>query len=246
ALTPADIAALHRSLSVGGNLVAAVSGDFDPDRVTRELSRILGRLPAGSVSRRTPEVGARTIPAEPGEFTLHQPREQAVVLQGFPGPAVNADDFYAGEVADELFSGMAARLFERVREEKGLAYFVRSGRVTGLDAGMFYFISGTQPGREREVLAEIDAEVARVAAGGVEAAELARCVARLKAARRQSMQTNSSRAMQAGLNALQGQPINDWRNYDGRVEAVTIPALAEFAARRLAPGKRVQLVVCPA
>lgn len=169
-----------------------------------------------------------------------------MVLQGFPGPAVHDDDFYAGEVADELFSGMAARLFERVREEKGLAYFVRSGRVTGLDAGMFYFISGTQPGREREVLAEIDAEVARVAAGGVEAAELARCVARLKAARRQSMQTNSSRAMQAGLNALQGQPINDWRNYDARVEAVSVGALAEFATRRLAPARRVQLVVRPA
>jgi predicted Zn-dependent peptidase len=75
-------------------------------------------------------------------------------------------------------------LFERVREEKGLAYFVRSGRLTGLDAGMFYFIAGTQPGREAEVLAEIDAEVARVQRGEIEAAELARCLARLKAARR--------------------------------------------------------------
>jgi zinc protease len=84
-----------------------------------------------------------------------------------------------------------------------------------------------------------------VQAGGAEPAELARCVARLKAARRQSMQTNSARAMQAGLNALQGQPINDWRNYDGRVEEVTIAALAEFARRRLAPDRRVQLVVRP-
>ena len=245
-LTAPDIAALHRALAVGGNVVVAAAGDFDPDRITRELSRILARLPAGRVSRPAIDSGSLVIPAAPGEFTLHQPREQAVVLQGFPGPAVHEDDFYAGEVADELFSGMAARLFERVREEKGLAYFVRSGRVTGLDAGMFYFISGTQPGREREVLAEIDAEVARVAAGGVEAGELARCVARLKAARRQSMQTNSSRAMQAGLNALQGQPINDWRNYDARVEAVSVGALAEFATRRLAPARRVQLVVRPA
>jgi zinc protease len=60
------------------------------------------------------------------------------------------------------------------------------------------------------------------------------------------MQTNSSRAMQAGLNALQGQPINDWRNYDARVEAVSVGALAEFATRRLAPARRVQLVVRPA
>ena len=88
---------------------------------------------------------------------------------------------------------------------------VRSARVTGLDAGLFYFFAGTQPGRENEVLAEIDAEIARVQSGAVEAAELARCQTRLKAARRQSLQTNSSRAMQAGLNALQGQPVNDWQ-----------------------------------
>jgi len=243
-LTPAALAALHRSLAVGENVVVAVAGDFDPARLTRDLTRVLSRLPAGKrPAWRLP--AAVALPAQPGDFTAHLPREQAVVLQGFPGPAVNEEDFHVGEVADELFSGMAARLFERVREEKGLAYFVRSGRVTGLETGMFYFVSGTQPGREREVLAEIDAEIARVSAGGVEAAELARCVARLKAARRQSMQTNSARAMQAGLNALQGQPVNDWRNYDARVEAVTVAALAGFALRRLAPARRVQLVVRP-
>lgn len=245
ALGAADLASLHRRLAVGSNVVVAVAGDFDPDRLTRELSRVLSRVPAGEAPPwRLPEGGV-PVPVAADDATLHQPREQAVVLQGFPGPSVKADDFHVGEVADELFSGMAARLFERVREEKGLAYFVRSGRVTGLESGMFYFISGTQPGREREVLAEIDAEIARVAAGGVEPAELARCVARLKAARRQSMQTNSARAMQAGLNALQGQPINDWRNYDARVEAVTIASLAEFARRRLASERRVQLVVRP-
>ena len=158
---------------------------------------------------------------------------------------VNGDDFYVSEVADELFSGMASQLFERVREEKGLAYFVRSGRVVGLDTGMFYFLAGTQPGREAEVLAEIDAEIARVHAGGVQSAELLRCQTRLKAARRQNLQTNSSRAMQAGLNALQGQPINDWKNYDGRVDAVTVADLAGFASRRLTRAQRTQLVVRP-
>jgi zinc protease len=168
-----------------------------------------------------------------------------VLGQAFPGPRVNAEDSYIAEVADELFSGMASRLFERVREEKGLAYFIRSGRVIGLDAGMFYFFAGTQPGREAEVLAEIDAEIARVQFGGVEAVELARCQARLKAARRQNLQTNAARAMQAGLHALQGLPINDWKNYDARIEAVTITDLASFAKRYFQRTLRTQLVVRP-
>ena len=59
------------------------------------------------------------------------------------------------------------------------------------------------------------------------------------------MQTNSSRAMQAGLNVLQGQPVNDWKNYDARVDAVTIAGLAVFATRYFTRAQRTQLVVRP-
>jgi zinc protease len=242
ALTPASLAALHRRLCVGSNVVLAVAGDFDPKKFVPKLREFLGELPRGAAPVSTAQFrGAAAV----GDFVEIQPREQAVVLQAFPGPRAHAPDFYVGEVADEIFSGMASRLFERVREEKGLAYFVRSSRIVGIDAGMFYFYAGTQPGKEADVLAEIETEIARVAAGGVEAAELARCHARLKAGRRQAMQTNSSRAMQAGLNALQGQPINDWRNYDARIDAVTIADLAAFASRYFLRAQRTQLVVRP-
>lgn len=242
-LTTADLAALHRRLCVGPNTVLAVAGDFDPKRLLPKLKAFLAKIPKGKL---TAELEREfPFPAAAGDFVEHEPREQAVVLQAFPGPRVNASDFYVAEVADELFSGMASRLFERVREEKGLAYFVRSARITGLDSGMFYFFAGTQPGKEAEVLAEIDAEIERVQAGGVEPAELARCHTRLKAARRQGLQTNSARAMHAALNALQGQPINDWKNYDGRIDAVTIGDLATFAQRYLARDRRTQLVVTP-
>ena len=244
ALGRADLIALHRRLCVGGNVVIAVAGDFDERQLLPKLKALGAKVPRGNLAPPAARPPAE-LPAECGEFVETQPREQAVVLQAYRGPAVSAADFYTGEMADEIFSGMASRLFERVREEKGLAYFVRSGRVTGLEAGMFYFLAGTQPGKESEVLAEIDAENARMSRGEIEPAELARCQARLKAARRQSLQTNSARAMQAGLNALQGQPINDWRNYDGYVDRVTIADLAVFAGRYFAAGRRTQLVVRP-
>ena len=243
ALTPADLGALHRRLAVAGNTVLAVAGDFDPVALRRPLERLLSRLPAGGgTGAAAPAV---SLPAERGAFVEFQPREQAVVLRAYPGPELHAADFHTGEVMDECLSGMASRLFERVREDKGLAYFVRSARVTGLRSGMFSFLAGTQPGKEAEVLAEIDAEIARVAAGGVDAEELARCQTRLKAARRQSLQTPSARAMQAGLNALQGFDINDWRQYDAKVEGVSIPMLAAFARDRFRPELSLQLVVRP-
>jgi zinc protease len=68
---------------------------------------------------------------------------------------------------------------------------------------------------------------------------------RLKAARRQSLQTPSARAFQAGLNALQGFAINDWRQYDAKVEGVSIAMLAAFARERFRPELALELVVRP-
>jgi zinc protease len=237
-----DLVELLGRLLVGSNAVLSVAGDFESRKLVPKLKAFLAKIPRGTAPAFTARFAG---PASVGDFVENQPREQAVVMQAFPGPRVNADDAYVSEMADELFSGMASRLFERVREEKGLAYFIRSSRVIGLDSGIFYFLAGTQPGREGEVLAEIDAEIARVQFGGVEPAELARCQTRLKAARRQSLQTNSARAMQAGLHALQGLPINDWKNFDTRIDAVTIADLADFARRYFQRGSRTQLVVRP-
>ncbi len=242
ALTPGDLAALHRRLLVAPNVVLAVAGDFKPRVLGPKLKAFLARLPAGAAPLASANFSG---PAAAGDFNEKQPREQAVVFQAFPAPVLRAPDFYVGEVADELFSGMASRLFERVREEKGLAYFVRSARVTGLDAAMFYFFAGTAPQHAGEVLAEIDAEIARVQNGGVEQVELERCQARLTAARRQSLQTNGSRAMQAGLNALYGLPVNDWKNYDAHIQAITRDDLERFARRYFQRSLRTQLVVQP-
>ena len=149
------------------------------------------------------------------------------------------------EVADELFSGMSSKLFERVRDELSLAYFVRSSRIIGLDTSMFYFYAGTSPERYEEVIAELIAEVGRVASGQVGLDEIDRCKTRLKAARRMSMQTNSACASQAAMNVAYGLPVNDWKNYDDCIDAVTVDSLQDFARNYFDAAKRMELVIGP-
>ena len=240
AVNVTDLRALQRRLMVAGNAVLAVAGDFDPRKLRPKLEAFLRRLPAGKVADVTAPVSQAV-----GDFTEQQPRQQAVVFQAFPGPGLLDPDYYVGEVADELFSGMSSRLFERVREEKSLAYFVRSSRLSGLRTGMFYFYAGTSPERYAEVLQEFSWEIARVQAGDVTVAELERCRTRLKAGKRMAMQTNAARATQAALNAICGLPVNDWRQYDGKIDAVTADAVRDFARKYFQPDRRTQLVVKP-
>jgi zinc protease len=242
ATTAQDLSALWKRLLVGEGVVFSVAGDFQPGKLIPKVEAFLKRIPPGDA------LGKGAFfegPAEHGDFVEKQPREQAVVMQAFPGAILDAPDFPAGDVVDELFSGMASRLFERVRDQKGLAYFIRSGRVTCRSTAMFFFIAGTQPGKEQEVLDEIGLEIARVQAAEIAPEEIRRCQVRLKAGHRKALQTNQSRAMQSAIDVLQGRSANHGKRYDGLIDAVTIGDLAAFARAHLQAAKRTQLVVRP-
>jgi zinc protease len=241
-MKPGDLARLYRQLMVAPNVVLSVAGDFEPAKLAPKLRRFLRQFRAAEFTVPTPEFHG---PVEVGDFVEQQPRQQAVVFQAYRGPGIRSADFHIAEVADELFSGMSSRLFERVREEKGLAYYVRSSRIIGLEAGMFYFYAGTAPGKENEVLKEIELEIRRMAAGRITKAELKRCQTRLCAGRRMGLQTNGSRAMHAALHELYGEPIDDGAHFEREINAVTAKKLAAFAKSYLVRTACTQLVVRP-
>ncbi len=240
AIQVSDLKSLHAQLTVAGNAVLAVSGAFDPKKVTPKLKAFLAKLKKAPAPK-----AAAKLAVVAGDYVEIQPRQQAIVFQAFPGPGLLHKDAIVAEVADELFSGMSSNLFERVREQKSLAYFVRSSRILGLHTGLFYFYAGTSPQRYEEVITELNLEVKRVREGGVTEEELERCRVRLKAGKRMGLQTNSARAMQGALNGIYGLPVNDWRTYDARIDAVSRADIQAFARNYFVSDQRVQLVVKP-
>lgn len=231
-----------KRINVAENLTLAVSGGATREDLLPRLESLLATVPNGELAK--PET-IFNAPLEVGQHRIKMDRQQAVVYQAYPGPGLKHDDFYISEVADELFSGMSSVLFERVREELSLAYFVRSERIIGLDAAMFYFYAGTAPERYEEVIVELNREIERVKAGAVSEKELSDCKVRLKAGRRMGMQSNSSCSSQAAMNVAYGLPVNDWQNFDSLIDAVTIDDLKGFALKYFVPSKCVELVVGP-
>ena len=241
-LTLADILALAKILLVAPNVVVSVGGSFERDRVVEKIGSILQQLPKGDFNS---EPVPFTQVGSVGSFAEKMDREQAVVFQAYPDAGIVSDDYYVSEVMDEIFSGMSSQLFQKVREEKGLAYYVGSSRMVGIQAGMFYFYSGTHPSQASMVLEEIDKEIARIQAGDIQPEELRACQTRLKVQKRMSMQSLGGRVMNAALNVLYGISLNAWRDYDKKIDAVSIDRLQAFAKARFTKENGVRMVVGP-
>jgi zinc protease len=240
AIGVSDVRAHYKQLMVGDNVVLAVSGSFKQVELLPKLEEAFNGISEGRIKTSASTYRKKSKGLE---YKKKMNRQQVIVYQAFPGPGVLSEDFYVSDVADELFSGMSSHLFEKVREERGLAYFVRSSRVIGLNTGMFYFYAGTNPDGCSGVLEELDCEITRVRKGKVTKEELQRCQIRLKAAKRMGMQTNSACASQAALNAIYGLPVNDWRDYDNHIDCVTIDDLKQFALKRFCFENRVQVLI---
>ena len=244
-LTRLDVVAHFERLVTASNVVLSVSGDFDRANLQARLQPLLesGISTEPFTVDRTP---AYPGPAEAVNVVETMDREQAVVLQAYPDVGIKDERYVVGEMLNELFSGMSSRLFERVREDKGMAYYVGSSRVVGLHSSMFVFYAGTHPSQAAEVIIEIDAEIAHVAAGEVTEEELARCRTRLKAARPMGRQTIGARAMHAAINLTYELPLDDDAEHAEKLDGVDATAMAEFAKEFFDVQRQVRIIVQPA
>jgi len=231
----------YKGLVSPRNIVVSVSGKFERDELLAELSKWLEKIPeANGVSAIQYDFRS---PSEPGSYEKALDKEQVVVYEAYMGVGVTDVDFEVGELMDELFSGMASRLFVKVREEQGMAYFIGAGRMTGVSTGMFYFYGGTSTENYPKVFQEIENEIERVKLGDIGDAELARCKMSLKSGQRLGLQTPGSRAAQALLDTIYGLPVNNWRSYNERIDKITKEDLQKFAKKHFEKGNRVRLAI---
>lgn len=242
-LTTEKVRAHYKSLIRSSNLVLSVVGDYKREQLLEVLEPLLNKKIPDELFK---EEETRVV-AKVEAQTVHETmdREQSVVLQAYPDVGIRDDDFIVAEMLNELFSGMSSRLFERVREDQGMAYYVGSTRVIGLCTGMFVFYAGTHPSQSAAVLSEIDIEIARISAGEVTEEELSRCRTRLKASRRMGKQTQGARAMHAAIQVTYGLPIEDDAQYAEKLDQADVCALARFAKKYFTADQKVQLTVGP-
>jgi zinc protease len=244
AIRPALLRALHRRLVTPHNTVLAIYGDIQPARVTAAVRRAFGRL-TGPVAQPIDLAGIR--PFEPVTRRVEEQRDktQAVLVLGFPGASLLHPDRFALELLQESCSDLGSRLFLRIREQLGLAYYVGAQNFAGLAPGYFAFYAGTAPDQAERVEQELLEEARLLARDGLTEAELRRAKAKILGQKKIARQDLSNLAMVTGLDELYGLGYANQLSEEPRIEAVTLEEIRSVAARYLNPDRAVLAMIRP-
>ena len=242
-LRPDDLRRYINSHYLPSNTVVVIVGNFNPDQALKEVS-----LRLGAFRRTAKRVGAardahgRIVKAQ----TVERDVQQTQIALGYRTFGINDRRRYAAAVFDAVMGrGMSSRLFQAVRERRGLSYDISSQMRFFCDAGMWTVTAGVAPGKADAALATIERECARIRERGVPAAEMRRTKDFLIGNFRLSHERVTSKLFFYGQTLLSfGRPVEPEEQVDG-IRAVTADDVQAVASAILRPNSRSMSLVTP-
>ena len=233
--TPADgLRAFHAARYVPDNIVIAAAGSVDHDDLVR-------RIEAAQVERAGAAVPPPVVPPSPTPAVvrfLTKDTEQVHVALGGPGIARDDERRYALRVLDTILGGTSSsRLFQEVREKRGLAYSVYSFQSLFAHAGQVGLYLGTRPDNVAEALRVVGDELTRVREEPADADELHRAKENVKGRVVLALESTAARMNRLGSSILAGLPLLTVDEMIERIDAVTVEQIAELAGELYDPAK---------
>lgn len=234
---PRDLRAFLAAHYGPSGMVFAAAGAIQHEAFVRHVEALFGGLSGeiGGVAESARYVG--------GTRASDRRFEQSHVLFGFEGPHYYDASFYTAQVFSGLLGGgMSSRLFQEVRERRGLCYSIYSSAWGLKDAGLFAIHAATGQQMMAELIDVVRAELGAIAAAGPTAEELARAKAQLKAGLMMSLESSSARAEQMARQVMvHGRPLGSEELIE-KVEGVTVSGVRDFAAALIAGPASVAVV----
>ncbi len=207
------------------NIVIAIAGKYDWDALLKLIGRYFDRFPEADG---VPETGPQAFTG--GRLFRDKDTEQLQICIGYRGYALGTDELYALSMfSNALGGGMSSRLFQRIREELGLAYSVYSYPGSHPSLGTFTVYAGTSPQNAETVIRELQEQMALALSGGFTEDEFQSARAQLKGAYLLGLESSSGRMQSIGRSMLH---LNYLRTPDevlNKIEAVTKKALHDTA-----------------
>ncbi|HET8895162.1 MAG TPA: pitrilysin family protein [Gaiellaceae bacterium] len=241
-----SISAYHRTMYRGGNIVVSAAGNIVHDKLVSLLERF-ERQSAANGTARGPRVRRPLMrPPEPGLRFQRKDTEQYHVCLGAPGIARSDRRRFAASLLDGLLGGSASsRLFQEIREKRGMAYAVYSFASQYTDTGLVGVYVGT---REENLAACIEIcveQIGEIAQGNLRKGELERAKESLKGRIILSMESTSNRMSRLGKSLIADTELLTLERLMAEIDAVDAGELAELAAVLLPADKLAAAGVGP-
>ena len=209
------------------NLVVAVAGKIKHEDIVEKLSKQFGVFERG---------GRRVLEETPTGQTVERYQqketEQMHILLGVPGLGQDDEDIYAMHIFNNIIGGgLSSRLFQQIREQRGLAYSVYSYHSTYVDTGLFGIYAGTSPKNTKEVIECILQELKEIKQKGISASELERTKAQIKGGLYLGLESVSSRMSRLGKTELTYNRVLAPEEVVEKLEKVTLEDVSRVIGR---------------
>jgi len=238
----ADVKSFHQKLAAPNNCVLAIYGDVKKAEVKAAVEKAFANWKRG----RNPESRIQNPELKEAKRVEEtRDKKQAVLVIGFPGTTMHSDDRYALELIQESCSDLGSRLFLRIRDELGLAYYVGAQNFAGLVPGYFAFYTGTEPSKAGLVEKELLKEAELLRNEGLTTEELKRAKAKIIGQKKIARQELDHLASTTALDELYGLGYQRAELDDTKFEAVTLEQIKAAAQKYLKPDALVVAVIKP-
>jgi predicted Zn-dependent peptidase len=219
-------------------IVFAVAGSLQPATAVELARRYLEPLTGGS-----PNTAYPAPRAHPGQVCLARPTEQVHFCIGCEGLALTDNDYWALALVDcALGGGMSSRLFQEIREKRGLVYSIGSHLAGYRGAGLVVASGGARPERWPEVRELVTAETQRLCDEGISVAELGRAREQIKGGMALALENTSYRMRRIGISALYWGRVIPVAEAIANFDVVT-PERATAVARRVLGARPLHVAV---
>ena len=234
-----SIARYHDTMYVPGNIVVAAAGNVEHDQVVELVTRGLERRAAAGAGASRPNVRPPLV-SPPAPRLQFQQKDTAQYHVCLAAPGISRSDRrrFAASLLDAILGGSASsRLFQEIREKRGMAYAVYSFVSQYTDTGQIGVYLGTREDNLGEALRITAEQIADIAGGNLPERELNRAKENLKGRILLSMESTSARMNRLGKSLITDSELLSLDRIVAEIDAVEASSVSELAAALLAPDR---------
>ncbi len=229
----------HAQSVLSSGAVAAAVGDVDEEELAQALADAFGELVVAPV----PELPLPEWPATVTQRVEYRDKAQTALAIAFPGPSRRDPQRFAASMLSAIASGLGGRFFDELRDKRSLAYTVHAWSAERVRAGMFTTYIATGPSQEEEARAGLLSEIQRLRDEPVTAEELQRATRYALGSHAIALQSGSMVLAEILDAWLFGSGLEELKEYESQIAAVTAASIQAWAREALDPARRVEGVV---